>query len=241
MTQEVIAHKIQREIILKLIHAPKMTFNQLWAKQGESNTFAYHVNKLEADGYITKTESGEYSLAPEGRKLSAFIEGDTGASAQFPTLTVLIIVRNGNKFLCQKRLKEPFYGLWGFISGKINFGFNLFECASRDLLEETGLVAKDWQFKGIELIKSFENEKLAFHHYMLVVETSNSTGTLKEKTHKSENAWLTLEEYEKMERFPSNAVLEHILPSEHPVIVELERFVENGKVKASKIVSVNQC
>src|SRR5262245_38161487 len=126
-------HDLQKSIILKLIHNPSLSFNELWNKQGESNKFAYHVNKLEADNLIAKNQEGRYSLTAEGRKLSAFIEGDTGGKAEFPTLTIFQIVWNGERMLCQKRLKEPFYGTWGMVSGKQNFGFNIEECAKRDL------------------------------------------------------------------------------------------------------------
>ncbi|MDO8660273.1 MAG: NUDIX domain-containing protein [Candidatus Woesearchaeota archaeon] len=190
-------HETQRKILLKLIHHPELGFNELWAKEGESNKFAYHVNKLEELDLICKTANGAYSLTAQGRRMSAFIEGDTGGKAEFPILTVVLFVHKGDKVLCQKRLKEPYYGLWGFVSGKINFGFNLFECASRDLLEETGLIAKEWKFKAIEMVKTIEQGKIIFHHYLLWCETYEPEGALKEKTHKAENVWFTIEEYAK--------------------------------------------
>ncbi len=234
----VLEHEMQRKILLRLIHSPTLSFNDLWAKDGESNAFAYHLNKLESLNLVAKSQHGLYELTDEGRKLSAFIEGDTGKQAEFPTLTVVMLVRKGNLYLCQKRLKEPFFGIWSLVSGKINFGLNVFECAQRDLLEETGLTAAGWTLKAVEQTKTFEGSKLLFHHYMFIVETEKTEGNLKEKTHKAEHAWLTLEQYRNSERFPSDWFFEHIIPAQKPIMIEAERYMENGKFVGSKTVNI---
>ncbi len=233
-------HEIQKNILLKLIHAPELGFNELWAKQGESNAFAYHIKKLEEQKIIQKTPQEKYQLTTEGRKLSAFIEGDTGTKALFPTITVVLLVWDGDKLLCQKRLKEPFYGTWGFVSGKINFGFNLFECATRDLKEETDLEASDWTLKALEQIKTYEQNQMIFHHYLFMVETKNAKGILKERTHKAEHAWLTVEEYEAKKSFPGGWFYTHILPAKRPILIEAERFMEKGKFIGGKLLSVTE-
>lgn len=232
-------HELERQILLKLIHTPHATFNELWSKQGASNTFAYHINKLESVQLIENNE-GKYKLTNEGRKLSAFIEGDTGNRAEFPTLVVIMHVRKGDKYLCQKRLKEPFYGYWGFVGGKINFGQNIFECAKRDLFEEAGLHASDWKLKAIEQLKTFEKDTMIFHHYTFVVETLNPSGELKEKTHKAENAWLTLEEYKSKERFSGSWFFDHVVSADKPVIIEAERYMEEGKFIGSKLINIQK-
>jgi len=233
----VLEHELQKQILLKLIHEPELSFNALWAKQGESNKFAYHVNKLEETGLIHKNGTGCYKLTDEGRKLSAFIEGDTGSKAEFPTLTVVMVVKQDGKHLCQRRLKEPFYGVWGLVSGKINFGQNVFECAKRDLFEESGLLAEDWKLKAIETIKTFDNEKLLYHHYMFIVQTDKVSGVLKEKTHKAEHCWLPLDEYLKKERFPSEWA-DLIFKSDDCVLIEGERYMTDGKFTGSKTMKV---
>ncbi len=238
---ESLDHELQRTILLKLIHTPELSFNELWAKEGESNLFAYHVNKLESKNLIAKNQNGKYSLTQEGRTLSAFIEGDTGKKAAFPTFAVIILAKNKNTFLCQKRLKEPFYGMWGFVSGKINFGMNLFECASRDLLEEAGLVAKNWHFRGIEQIKTFEDSKLIHHHYLFWAETSNAEGILKERTHKAENAWLTRDEFfAQKDRFPGTGMFDKVLASEKFILLEAVRESKNGVLVSARITSINE-
>ncbi|RJQ19931.1 NUDIX domain-containing protein [Candidatus Woesearchaeota archaeon] len=235
-----ITHETERKILLKLIHAPSLSFNELWSKDGESNTFAYHLGKLESNGLVAKNKDGLYQLTEEGRKLSAFIEGDTGKRAEFPNFSHVLLVQNGDKWLTQKRLKEPFFGYWGFVSGKINFGQNLFECATRDLLEEAGLHATEWTLRAIEQVKTYENGKLLHHHYLFHVSTDNVSGNLKEKTHKAEHAWLTLDEYRQKETFPSEKFFCHIIPSKRPLLIEAERYMENGKFTEYKTLSVKE-
>lgn len=234
-----VEHAAQRRIIIKLIHNPSLGFNELWGREGESNSFAYHVNKLEEQGLIERAD-GRYRLSKEGRKLSAFLEGEDGAPADFPTMAVLLVVQRGDLFLCQRRLKEPFYGYWSFVSGKINFGQNLFACATRDLREETGLIADDWEFKGIEMVKTFEGDDLLFHHYLFVVKTSSASGELVRSTQKAEHEWLTLDEFHAREGFPGHWCSQHIAQADHPVIVEGERYMKDGKFIGAKTVDVRK-
>ncbi len=228
-------HELQRKIILKLIHNPSMSFNELWGKEGESNAFAYHLNKLEEQGLVEKKDNS-YRLTSEGKKLSAFIEGDSGDKAKFPTLNHFLIIRNGDKFLLQKRLKEPFYGYWGFISGKINFGWNVLECAKRDFKEETGLDAENLVLRGLEQTKTIENSNILYHHLQFIVEISKVSGKLIEKTHKAENEWMTLEEYKSRNSFPLDAIGD-MFDSDKFFLIEVERTMKDGKFVGSKVVS----
>ncbi|MBW2971997.1 NUDIX domain-containing protein [Candidatus Woesearchaeota archaeon] len=222
-----IEHPIQQSIVLKLIHKPEMSFSELLGDEQESNKFAYHLGVLETKEIIQKT-NGYYSLSPLGKKLSSFIEGDTGQKAAFPTFAHVLIVRDGDKVLAQKRLKEPFYGYWGLISGKINFGLNVEECAKRDIEEECGLKAAKSELIGINQAKTYEDGKLLHHHIMFYVRLSELEGTLKSKTHKGENAWMTIDEFKKKERFP-DPWFDAVLNAKGFVSIETDRIMKDGK------------
>jgi 8-oxo-dGTP diphosphatase len=232
-------HEIRKHIILKLIHTPRATYNQLWDKKGESSNFAYHLKQLEDEGVIGKFDEG-YGLTAEGRKLSAFIEGDTGGKAELPTPIVIILVRDGDRMLYQQRLKEPFYGVWGPISGKVNFGWNPKDCAIRDLKEESGLETEDIEFRAIQFIKTYENDKLLHHHLLYVFETSQFNGTLIERTHKAQNKFMTLEEAQHVKRFPKDFMFTDMPITDEFFIVESERHMENGEFTGGKIISVQK-
>jgi ADP-ribose pyrophosphatase YjhB (NUDIX family) len=229
-------HKIQKDIILKLIHKPKATFTEL---QGDikSNDFAYHIKSLQNQGLVILNDN-LYSLSSEGKKLSSFIEGDTGEIAKFPTFSNVLLLEKDGKFLAQQRLKEPFFGKWGFVSGKINFGFNIVECSIRDLLEEANLIAKKGKLVGISQIKTYEDDNLAFHHILFFVRLEEISGELKEDTHKAKNKWVTIEEFNTFDSFPDARVPE-LLNLKEFTMFETKRIIVNGKLTDGGTIKVN--
>jgi len=230
-------HKTQRDIILKLIHNPQASFSDL-CDEPETNRFAYHLSTLENKGLIKKTD-GKYSLSNAGQQLSSFIEGDTGNKAAFPTFTHVLIVQDGDKILAQRRLKEPFYGYWGLISGKINFGWNVEECALRDITEECGLKAKKSELIGINQAKTFQDGKLHHHHIMFYVRLSGISGNIQKQTHKGHNAWMTIKEFKQKERFP-DPWFDAVLNAKSFVKIETERFLKDGKFVDCKLTNVEE-
>lgn len=233
-----IDHPIQKSILLKLIHKPEATFTDLLGGERDSNKFAYHLGKLETLEIIKK-HNNRYTLSEKGKKLSAFIEGDTGKTAKFPTFNHVLIIKDKDKILVQKRLKEPFYGYWGLISGKINYGYNIEECAKRDIKEETGLTAAKSKLIGINQAKTTEDENLAFHHIMFYVELSDISGTLKEKTHKGENRWMTVDEFKSQHRFP-DPWIDNVLNAKRFLHFETDRTMEGGKFTGCSLNSLRE-
>ena len=231
-------HEIRKNIILKLIHAPRLGYNSL-RDTLESSHFAYHLKLLEDEGLIAKFEDG-YGLTAEGRKLCAFIEGETGGKAELPTPIVVILVRKGDTLLYQERRKEPFYGYWGPVSGKVNFGWNPKDCAIRDLKEETNLEASDMTFRAVQYIKTIEDGKILHHHLLYVFETATFTGELKEQTHKGYNKFLTLDEARKQKRFPLDFMFTDIPSSDTFYVVESERYMKQGQFVNAKIITIQE-
>lgn len=232
-------HQVRKAIIQKLIHNPRISYNQMWEKEGDSSKFAYHLKQLEEEGIVAKFDDG-YGLTSEGRKLSAFIEGDTGGKAELPTPIVVILAWKDNQLLYQQRLKEPFYGYWGPVSGKVNFGWNPRDCAIRDLKEETNLDAVDMQFRAIQSIKTYEGEKLLHHHLLYVFETSKFNGELKVQTHKGLNKFMSLAEARQQKRFPLDFIFTDVPPGRNFFIIESERFMKNGQFVDSRILRMQQ-
>jgi len=59
-----------------------------------------------------------------------------------PLVGVGAIVQKDRKILLVKRGVEPSLGLWAIPGGTLKLGESMRECAERELLEETGIVAK---------------------------------------------------------------------------------------------------
>jgi 8-oxo-dGTP diphosphatase len=66
-----------------------------------------------------------------------------------PTLTTLVYCLDDDSVLLMKRHKEPNLGLWVAPGGKIELGESPYECAQRELHEETGLLATFLHFRGL--------------------------------------------------------------------------------------------
>jgi len=64
-------------------------------------------------------------------------------------LTTLVYCVENEQVLLAQRKKEPFIGYWIAPGGKIEPGESPYQCAVRELLEETGLSAQNPRLRGI--------------------------------------------------------------------------------------------
>jgi ADP-ribose pyrophosphatase YjhB (NUDIX family) len=217
-------------IINKLMHHPNLTFNKVWEKKGKSNNFAYHLKILEEDGYVEQHQ-GKYHLSHKGKKYATYVDGGTGTEAKFPLIGVIIVVfRKKDEILMMKRLKEPFYGYWGVIGGKLKFSQYILECAQQELLEESGLHA-DLTLKGLFSSKTMHNGSLSYNHEMFIIKGINPKGKLVTKTREGECAWKKISEISKMNIFPNIPNSIAIAQSKQFRWVEADRIQENDQFK----------
>ena len=219
----------ERENILrKLMHKPNMSFNELWEKEGESNKFAYHMKVLEEDELIEKTDSG-YQLTHKGKRTSTYVDGSTGRQNKAPLVAVIVVVSNNGKYLLMQREKEPFYGYWGFIGGKIEFNQYILECAESELEEETGLRC-NLELKGLFSSKTQNNNELAYNHQIFIVKGTNPTGKLK-KTREGKPEWVLKEKIKNLKTFPNVHLSIDAVEREGFNWIEADRFQENDEFK----------
>jgi 8-oxo-dGTP pyrophosphatase MutT (NUDIX family) len=80
-----------------------------------------------------------------------------------------------NHVLLMKRNKEPNYGLWVAPGGKIEKYESPYECAIRELREETGLSAQTIQLRGIVSIVSPKIEHPCMQFLYLVTWLTDKT------------------------------------------------------------------
>ena len=83
------------------------------------------------------------------------------------------------QLLFQERLKNPYFGYWGFPTGKIRWGETIPEAAARELMEETGLEA-DLRILGLyhEHTSLAETGELLEDKMFFVVHCTNPRGEL---------------------------------------------------------------
>jgi 8-oxo-dGTP diphosphatase len=219
----------QRNRILKeLTHTPKRSFNQLWANEGPSNTFAYHLQALEKDGLVEKAADGQYQLTLTGKRTVAYNDGSTGHKEPAPIIGVLVVVFDGDNVLLSERTREPFYGYWGMIGGKVKFSQYILEAAAAELKEETGLEA-DLELKGLFSSKTESDGALAYNHQMFIIKATNPTGALLKETREGRPQWVAIAEVTKHNIFPNVPLSLEIAQSERFLWIEVDRYQENDQ------------
>lgn len=123
----------------------------------------------------------------------------------------IIVINEGKKILLGKRKNAHGDGSWGIPGGNLEFGETVRNCASRELLEETGLIAEvvvEGPWKEIFFIQ--ENK----HYLNIFTIVPQFSGTVQNKE---------LEKTENWEWFDA-----HILPS--PLFEPIKKIVKDNSL-----------
>lgn len=137
-------HELQLKILKNLLFARDLKYTELKpSKEIENNQFDFHLDKLIELGFITKTEDKRYSLTQKGKEYANTIDTDKiQVQKQAKIGAIVIGIKNLEtepEYLVYTRLKQPFYGCQGLMSGKVAYGEKVVETAKRELKEEANL------------------------------------------------------------------------------------------------------
>jgi predicted transcriptional regulator/ADP-ribose pyrophosphatase YjhB (NUDIX family) len=192
-------HQIQLEILRKLLFKPNATFTELI--HGETNTMlhSYHIKSLVKSELVQKVD-GKYRLTSKGKEFANRFdtEQEKAQVERQPKVGVCCHVFKGSDYesemIVQTRLKEPFFGYKGGITGKVKFGETSFETAEREIAEETGLTG-DLYFHGVVHYINYHQDKLVEDKYFLVFSMLNAHGDFILEGEGFKNEWMTIEEF----------------------------------------------
>jgi 8-oxo-dGTP diphosphatase len=193
-------HDAQTSILRELLFQPAAGYSELQKPTGlSSDHFNFHIKQLVETGYVEKVSRGKYRLTPRGKEYANKLDTDANVIERQPKSAVILAIKQGGKWLFQQRLKHPYYGFYGFPSGKIRWGETIIETAARELKEETGLEA-DHEYKGIyhEQVFQVETGEQLEDKIFHVILCTNPKGDLKKQFDAGSNAWMTLAEVKKM-------------------------------------------
>lgn len=200
MSYEARIHDSQTIILRHLLFSASANFAEL-QKQTEltSDHFNFHLKKLIETGYVTK-QDGAYILTSKGKEYANRLDTDENEIERQPKISVVLVVeRNNNgrrEFLAQQRLKQPYYGFWGRLGGKLRWGESFEEAATRELKEETNLDA-EFVFKMIFRKRDYRksNHTLLEDKVFVIMYTNAAAGELAQEFEGGYNEWLTQEEF----------------------------------------------
>jgi 8-oxo-dGTP pyrophosphatase MutT (NUDIX family) len=186
-------HPIQINILLFLLFHPMGRYGQLNVLKVPSDQFNFHLKKLQEVELVRKKE-GAYQLTAKGKEFANRFDTDKGAVERQAKVAVVVIgtklVNNKIYFLMQQRLKQPYFGFYGFISGKIRWGETVYETAERELKEETGLTATLKLVAVDHKIDYSKDNNLLEDKFFFVFKASYVKGKLITSFDGGKNIWL---------------------------------------------------
>lgn len=210
MTQyEAGAHEAQMKILRALLLSDSAQFSDLSRAAELTNDHAnFHIKQLLQTGFVRKMPKthGVYELTRAGKEYANRMDTNEAQIEKQPKLSVVIIIEHEDgKFLQQQRLKQPYYGYWGNMTGKIRWGETMLGAAKRELMEETGLEAK-MRVVGFyhKLDYDEAGKTLLEDKYFCMIYATNPKGKLIIETDGQRNEWLAPHELEgKSKKFGS--------------------------------------
>lgn len=139
-------HPIQLKILKKLLFAKSLKFTDLKPdNEIESNQLTFHLEQIIKADFVIKQDS-QYFLTDLGKEFANRMDTENVTMIKQAKVSVFVApikkTTSGNQYLIYTRLKQPFYGCQGFLSGKVPFGETVIEAARREFEEETGLLGK---------------------------------------------------------------------------------------------------
>jgi 8-oxo-dGTP diphosphatase len=227
MSYEPDAHAVQMKILRYLLLSPNASFSELQKDADmQSDQFTFHLKKLLQVDYVTKN-GAKYQLTRAGKEYANRMDTDENVIEKQPKLSVVLIIENDKgEMLQQERLKHPYFGYWGFATGKVRWGETLIEAGGRELLEETGLEA-DLRVVGFYHKMDFDEEsgEMLEDKYFCIIHGVNPRGTLITDAEGHHNEWMTNKEFEtKKKQFGNVVETRELVRSKKQVILERKYF-----------------
>lgn len=209
-------HKAQASILKELLFNNGTNFTALNKLDLDTYHFNFHLKRLIASGYVEKTNK-KYSLTQAGKTFASKLDIFSLKMERQGTASVAIAakkkVHGQDYYLVQQRLKEPFYGYYGFINGKIHFGETSLQTANREFKEETGLTGTPKILCVYHKIRGPKPTEIKLDNFFFVYVIKNPKGILKD-TIEGKNNWVTLTELKQLKKFPGFASLLKIVETE---------------------------
>lgn len=194
-------HPIQGQILKKLLFSTEVRFSEMNPEKIPTDQFNFHLKSLVDSGLIEK--NGMYKLTDKGKEFANRFDTEKMVLERQAKPTVVIGCRRqlkGKKqYLIHKRLKNPYYGYHGYITGKIRWGEEVLETAKREILEETGMTANKLTLVGVEHKRDYaKNGDLLEDKYFFVIRAEDFDTEDFKKYEGGESLWVDKEEISKL-------------------------------------------
>lgn len=185
-------HHLQRGIVYRLALEDNLRFGELQPDAIDNKLFNYHLKKVVAAGYVSKSDEGKYHLTAEGRRLGIRVLSNfqTLADRAHSVLFLVIRRKSDGAWLLYTRKIQPLVNRVGFMHCTPSSDESVLDTAATLCKERTGL---DCQFTplGNGYFRIMKGEELeSFTHFTLLV-CEDATGELEQGNEYSEYFWET--------------------------------------------------
>ncbi|HUB93194.1 MAG TPA: NUDIX hydrolase, partial [Verrucomicrobiae bacterium] len=102
----------------------------------------------------------------------------------------------------QQRLRQPFYGFWGCVTGPVQWGEAIEVTAHREFEKQTGLTAS-YEVRGFYRKTDFarETDILLEDKLFAIVTATELRGELTNQWRQGFNAWMSLDDFKSKDRY----------------------------------------
>lgn len=189
----------QLKILSTLLFKPGARFKEINEDRLGTDHLSYHIRCLLNGGYVKK-DGALYSLTAMGKITAAKIDTKTKTIEKQPKVSVILVPhRRGERnevYLIQQRTKEPYFGYWGFMAGKVRYGETIPETAARELAEESGLTGNfHFRFEIHEMVYRKGSGEQLEDKFFHLIDVSDLNGSFLESTKEGKNRFVTVEEF----------------------------------------------
>lgn len=212
--QNITVHKAQGALLYALRHGRELRFSELARSSSlDDDAFKFHLKRLIAQRYITKTVTGIYMLTPAGKELANNLNQTATGVQKQPKLSVLVVVpRPGvpapgqeQEYLFQCRLRSPYYGFWSCIGGPVQWGEDAEAAAARELHKQSGLRAA-FAVRAFYRKRDYTEDGLLLEDKLFtVLEASDVQGGLIQEWHGGRPQWMTTIAFKQQEKHFNSA------------------------------------
>lgn len=215
-------HHLQRGIVYRLALEDSLRFSDLKPDTVENKLFTYHLKKVLAAGYVSKSEDGLYHLTAEGRRLGIRVLSDPQRLADRAHSVLFLVIRRkvDRAWLLYKRKTQPLIDKVGFMHATPSATESVADTAAKLCKERTGLSCRFTALGGGYFRTMRGDELESFTHFTLLV-CEDAVGELQQGNEEyAEYFWQAEPDFSSAQMLPNMPALVEAYQTGVPFFIE---------------------